>query len=219
MAAKEIIDQSEDVAKLTKALHAERVENKANLVLLNAAKKQIADAAALGTAPSPIAVSQYISDGVKAGVAHATNELQLKIGTLESELVTAKTAATDMGVKLVGRTISEEIRQACRDSHIKPEAVNDVLTIGVGELQLVDGVVQTAEGVSLSDWVEQRKAASPYWWPVARGSGARGSGADGLASTGAANPWSKESWNMTQQGNLVKSDPALAERMKASAVQ
>jgi hypothetical protein len=202
---------------LTKALASERTDHHATEVKLKAADATIAEHAALGVAPDALHVSQHIADATAAGVAHATNESQKKIGALETQLTAANAAAADIGVKLVSRTISEEIRSACRDSHVKPEAVNDALTIGMGELQLVDGRVETAEGVSLADWVDRRKGISPYWWPVARGSGARGNDI-GLAPTG-ANPWSKETWNMTQQGNLVKSDPALAERMKASAVQ
>jgi hypothetical protein len=206
----------EQIAILTKALASERTNHHATEVKLKAADTRIAEQNALGVAPDALHVSKHISDAVAAGTAHATNELQLKVTDLELKLITANAAVTDAGVKLTSRTISEEIRQACRDSHIKPEAVNDVLTIGQGELQLVDGKVQTSEGISLSDWVEQRKASSPYWWPVSRGAGSRGN--DAMPGAGAANPWSKETWNLTAQGNLIKSDSAAAERMKASAV-
>ena len=220
MAAKEIIDQSEDVAKLTKALQNERGERKAVEASLKTAKDRIAEMSALGIAPDAMHVSEYIANATKAGVAHETNELQQKVATLESELVAAKTAATDMGVKLVTRSIAEEVRNCAREAHILPTAVNDLISLGNLELKMVDGKVVNAEGIDVATWIDNRKATAPYLWPVSRGSGTRGSqGNDiGLAPTG-PNPWSKETWNMTQQGNLVKSDPAAAERMRASAVQ
>jgi len=29
------------------------------------------------------------------------------------------------------------------------------------------------------------------------------------------NPWAKETWNLTKQGQIIKNDPALAEKYKA----
>ena len=216
MAEEKVITQS-DIDKLTKALAAERAENKSNLVLLNAAKKTIADAAALGTAPSPIAVSQFIADGVKAGVAHATNELHLKVTDLESQLTTANAAAADSAVKLVTRSIAVEVRTAAREAHVLPTAINDLISLGNIELKMVDGKVVNAEGIDVATWIDNRKASAPYLWPVSRGAGSRGN--DAMPGAGAPNPWSRETWNMTLQGNLVKSDPQAAERMRASAVQ
>ncbi len=37
------------------------------------------------------------------------------------------------------------------------------------------------------------------------------------AGTGEVNPWKKDSWNLTQQGKILREDPAKATRMKAEA--
>jgi hypothetical protein len=214
---KEIIDQSEDVLKLQKALLNERNDHKATTAMLKAAQTRITKSAALGPAPSPVVVSQYIADGVRAGVAHATAELQQKIGTLETQLSAANAATADINGKLVTRTIAEEVRQAARESHVLPSAVNDLLSLGNLELKFVDGKVQTDDGRDVATWLDQSKATRPYMWPTARGSGARGSGDGGLVVEG-DNPFKAgPSFNLTKQRQLAMADPARAARLQTEA--
>jgi predicted nucleic acid-binding Zn-ribbon protein len=41
-----------------------------------------------------------------------------------------------------------------------------------------------------------------------------GEGADGGGNKGITNPWSKESWNLTEQGRILKENPELAAQLK-----
>ena len=55
-----------------------------------------------------------------------------------------------------------------------------------------------------------------------KGSGASGSGAgagdgSGGGGTGDTNPWASDSFNLTEQGRILREDPALAKRLAGEA--
>lgn len=64
------------------------------------------------------------------------------------------------------------------------------------------------------EWLDARKSTSPYLWPAARGTGARGSFSDGAQFFSGTNPWDPKSWNLTQQGAILKSDATLAKQLQ-----
>jgi hypothetical protein len=94
--------------------------------------------------------------------------------------------------------------------------LGDAIAIGSTELKLVDGEVKTADGLSVADWVDARKAVSGYWWPASRGAGGRGNNSDAPIVT-ADNPFAKETFSLTKQGQILLQDPARAERLKGEA--
>jgi hypothetical protein len=74
--------------------------------------------------------------------------------------------------------------------------------------------------MSLEEWVDQQVADAPHLFESNSGGGAGPSGlaqGRGVGLGGARNPFRKESWNLTEQMKLQKSDPGLAARLKASA--
>jgi hypothetical protein len=58
---------------------------------------------------------------------------------------------------------------------------------------------------------------APHLFEANAGGGAAGSGSGGAGNRSVKNPFRKESWNLTEQMKLQKSDPQLAARLKASA--
>lgn len=87
---------------------------------------------------------------------------------LEAELGEAKKGSEALLGQLTSRTIGEEVREAARASHVRDEAINDVLTFAAADLKVVDGKLQTADGRDGAAWLDDRKASSPYLWPAAR---------------------------------------------------
>jgi hypothetical protein len=73
--------------------------------------------------------------------------------------------------------------------------------------------------MSLEEWVDAQVCDAPHLFEANAGSGAAGNGASGSASARAnmKNPFRKESWNLTEQMRMQKSDPGLAARLKAAA--
>jgi len=68
-------------------------------------------------------------------------------------------------------------------------------------------------------WLDQQVADAPHLFESNAGGGAAGNGSGGAGggNRSVKNPFRKESWNLTEQMKLQKSDPALAARLKAAA--
>ena len=93
--------------------------------------------------------------------------------------------------------------------------------------KLVDGVPQAFDGermrtgkdgvspMTLAEWVEALVSDAPHLFEANAGGGAAGSGSGGAGHRSVRNPFRKETWNVTEQMKIEKSDPQLAARLKA----
>lgn len=208
---------ADDIKKLTEALRKEREEHRATREKLQAATAQASEHAALGENSNAVQMAEHIANATKANVARETVELQKKIATLETQLGEATAATESTNARLVSRSIEDEVRNAARESHVLPSAVNDLLSLGNLELKFVDGKVQTENGRGVAEWLDESKTTRPYMWPASRGVGARGSGAEGGIVFG-DNPFvAGPSFNLTKQGQVMLSEPLRAERLKQEA--
>jgi hypothetical protein len=71
--------------------------------------------------------------------------------------------------------------------------------------------------MTLDEWVDGQVAEAPHLFESNAGGGAAGSGSGGAGNRSVKNPFRKETWNLTEQMKLQKSDPQLAARLKAAA--
>lgn len=142
----------------------------------------------------------------------------------EREKFTGEIAERDSFIRslLVDNTLSAELDRA----NVLPEyreAVKALFEKQAPQVVREDGkyraVFKTDVGdVPISQHVE-KWAKSEAAAPFIAASGTSGSGAQGSGRSGSGdgNPWSKDSFNLTKQGELMKSDPAKARRMAAAA--
>jgi hypothetical protein len=82
-----------------------------------------------------------------------------------------------------------------------------------------DGTVVVVDGYERKPVAEWAKTL-PAWMqkqPKPQGSGAPTSGSTGGIPTGMSNPFSRDSFNLTEQSRLFRTDRDLYERMKAAA--
>jgi hypothetical protein len=114
---------------------------------------------------------------------------------------------------------------------LRPTAIPDITSRARVNFKLVNGVPQAFEadgqtarvgkdGVSpmtLAEWVDALVSDAPHLFEANAGSGAAGSGSGGAGNRSVKNPFRKESFNLTEQMKLQKSDPQLAARLKAAA--
>jgi hypothetical protein len=114
---------------------------------------------------------------------------------------------------------------------LRPTALPDITARARMSFKLVNGVPQAFEadgqtarhgrdGVSpmtLAEWVDALVSDAPHLFEANAGGGAAGSGSGGAGNRSVKNPFRKETWNLTEQMKLQKSDPALAARLKAAA--
>jgi hypothetical protein len=117
---------------------------------------------------------------------------------------------------------------------LRPTAIPDITARARSVFRLVDGAPRAYEAdgqtvrvgkdgitpMTLDEWVDLQVADAPHLFEANAGSG---SGNTNGATNGVGggrsvkNPFRKETWNVTEQMKLVKSDPHLADRLKAAA--
>jgi len=84
-------------------------------------------------------------------------------------------------------------------------------------------VVHDPDGAQtpVAEWIKDSWAASDEAKPYLAGSGNQGSGAKGAkgggGGGGGSNPWAKDSFNLTEQGRIMKESPTQAQKLMAAA--
>ena len=117
---------------------------------------------------------------------------------------------------------------------LRPTAIPDITARARTVFKLVDGAPRAYEAdgqtvrvgkdgitpMTLDEWVDQQVADAPHLFESNAGGGAAGDASGGGASARAnrsvKNPFRKETWNLTEQMKLQKTDPQLAARLKAA---
>lgn len=141
------------------------------------------------------------------------NQLRETKTTLEADLQTYQASARK-------RTLHDHLRDAATKAKVRDTALSDVLMIGEHMFELdEDGKPVTKDGVGVTPgidptvWLSEARNTRPHWWPESQGAGASG----GKGGAGGSNPFSKDGWNMTEQGQLMRTNPARAEQMAKAA--
>jgi hypothetical protein len=125
---------------------------------------------------------------------------------IQAEKKAAELEAENIGLKGARRlgAIRDAIRSAASKDKVVDTAIDDVVLLAEREFEIDETtgkVVLKDKGLDPSDWLADMKSKRPHWWPRGQGGGASGSGS---LETGANNPFSKEGWNLTKQGEVVK---------------
>lgn len=127
---------------------------------------------------------------------------------------------------LQGVTIKSGIAAAAQKAGLAPTAIEDAQVIashsgwqvedGTPVLRDKDGeVVRGKSGpITFDEWLESQRETRPHWFPTPKGSGAPGNRGGKPSSD---NPWKQDSRNLTRQGQILRENPELAERLKAEA--
>jgi hypothetical protein len=134
---------------------------------------------------------------------------------------------------LHGRLTAIQIDQAvvseATKRGLRPTAIPDITSRARMTFKLVDGVPQAFDGekirtgkdgvspMTLAEWVDALVSDAPHLFEANAGGGAAGSSSGGAGNRSVKNPFRKETWNITEQMKIEKSDPQLAARLKATA--
>ncbi len=154
--------------------------------------------------------------------------IKSKLAPLERELTTLRSTVQEKDKVIEGftakersRMISGSVSKAAREMKVLDTAVEDVELYGERLFEVQeDGSVVTKDGVGVTpgltakQWLEDMQGKRPHWFGTTAGGGA--GGGKGGGGTG-PNPFSAEGWNVTEQGNLLRSDRAKAERLAKAA--
>jgi hypothetical protein len=168
---------------------------------------------------------------IKAGEVDKVIEARLKTARAEWD----KTHGVVVAERdtLTGRLTAIQIDQAvvteATKRGLRPTALTDITARARSTFKLVNGVPQAFDGdaprygkdgtspMTLAEWVDALVSDAPHLFEANAGSGAAGSGPGGVGNRSVKNPFRKESFNLTEQMKLEKSDPKLAARLKAAA--
>lgn len=153
-------------------------------------------------------------------------EFDTKTEELSEQLLTAQNGFSALQQKYNGERISGAIRKAAEKAGVIPGAIDDVIARAHGMFSVSEeGAIEARDNdgnlakigkkiASPDVFVESLKESAEHLWPGSKGTGAKGSKGGGA---GGPNPYAKETFNLTQQAKLVKSDPQRAEQLKAQA--
>lgn len=135
--------------------------------------------------------------------------------------------------RLTAIQIDQGVITAATKRGLRPTAIPDITSRARLVFKLVNGAPRAFENdgttvrygrdgvtpMTLEEWVDAQVADAPHLFESNAGGGAAGNGAGGAAGSGryVKNPFRKETWNLTEQMKLQKSDPGLAARLKAAA--
>ena len=165
----------------------------------------------------------------------AKREMEAQVKTAKSAFEKQLAAVAGERDTLTGRLTAIQIDQAvvteATKRGLRATALPDITARARQSFKLVNGVPQSFEadgqtarmgkdGVSpmtLAEWVDALVSDAPHLFEANAGGGAAGSGSGGAGNRSVKNPFRKDSWNLTEQMKLQKSDPQLAARLKASA--
>jgi hypothetical protein len=163
----------------------------------------------------------------------AKREMEAQLKTAKSAFEKQLSAVTGERDALTGRLTAIQIDQAVVTESTKrglrATALPDITSRARTAFKLVNGVPQAFEAdgqtarmgkdgpMTLAEWVDALVSDAPHLFEANAGGGAAGSGSGGAGNRSVKNPFRKESWNLTEQMKLQKSDPQLAARLKASA--
>jgi hypothetical protein len=145
---------------------------------------------------------------------------------LEGKLKAADEARTKAEADLTTLRLDHALRDAGGKRGIRKEAVNDLLLRGRGSLKFEDGKLvaydesgqkrfgANGDPMTHEEWADDLLKAAPHLFEPSKGGGSHGSGTPGFTGP---NPFKKETWNMTEQMKLQRTDKNLADKLKAAA--
>jgi hypothetical protein len=168
---------------------------------------------------------------IKAGEVDKVIEARLKSARAEWDK-THGVVVAERDV-LTGRLTAIQIDQAvvteATKRGLRPTAIPDITSRARQTFKLVNGVPQAFDSdgqtarmgkdgpMTLAEWVDALVSDAPHLFEANAGSGAAGSGGGAVGNRSVKNPFRKESFNLTEQMKIQKSDPQLAARLKAAA--
>jgi hypothetical protein len=151
----------------------------------------------------------------------------------DKQLSTVTGERDSLTSRLTAIQIDQGVLTVATKRGLRPTAIPDITARARLVFKLVNGAPRAFEadgttvrygkdGVSpmtLEEWVDAQTSDAPHLFESNAGGGAASTGAGGAAGSqrSVKNPFRKETWNLTEQMKLQKSDPGLAARLKAAA--
>ena len=224
-----------DVSRLQTALNKEKNEHKETKVKLADATKILPEGKTFEDIQTQLDRIPELEEAAKGKIDETKmndlveTRIKSRMAPVQRELDQAKTklAASETennslkGEKKV-RTIHDAVRAELVKNKVQDTAQDDALMYAERHFDIDDsGNVTTRDGVGVTpglkvaDWLSEMQPKKPHWWPPSSGGGGKGGQGGGAFGD---NPWAKDSWNMTKQGQIERTQGIeMADRMARAA--
>ena len=208
-------------------------------------KNQLAELNAKFEGIDPVAVKTLLAEKAKLEEQKLIKDGELEklvenrtkkiLGDMETRLQCAEQSASSLSAQLLEKEIERNVVEAGTRLGLRASAIPDlkgrarnIFKISGGTITAVEADGKTPvygrDGVSpltFDEWVARQVVEAPHLFESSAGGGAAGHASGGGAGArpqgSMRNPFAKETWNLTEQMKLKKSDPNLAARLRASA--
>jgi hypothetical protein len=173
------------------------------------------------------------AQSLKAGEFEKVLDARLKAAKTDAEKqIAAITSERDaLSGRLTVIQIDQGVITAATKRGLRATAIPDITARARSTFKLVNGVPTAFESdgetvrrgkdgatpMTLEEWLDAQVSEAPHLFESNAGSGAAGNGSGGVGNKAVKNPFRKETWNLTAQMQLQKTDPQLAARLKAAA--
>lgn len=170
---------------------------------------------------------------IKAGEVEKVVETRVKVAKtdFDKQLLTVTAERDALNSRLVAIQIDQGVTTEATKRGLRATAIPDITARARNIFKLVDGVPTAFEpdgktvrvgkdGVkpmTVEEWVDAQVSEAPHLFESNAGGGAAGNGSGGAANRSVKNPFRKETWNLTEQMRLQRSDPQRAAQLKAAA--
>jgi hypothetical protein len=170
---------------------------------------------------------------VKAGEFDKVLDGRLKAAKTEwdKQLVAVASERDALSSRLTVIQIDQGVITAATKRGLRATAIPDITARARSVFKLVNGVPTAfdADGktvrvgkdglapMTLEEWLDAQVSEAPHLFESNAGGGAAGNGSGGVGNRSVKNPYRKETWNLTEQMKLQRTDPQLAARLKAAA--
>jgi hypothetical protein len=163
------------------------------------------------------------------------NRLKTAKADWDKQLAGISAERDALNVRLTAIQIDQGVTTVATKKGLRPTAIPDITARARTVFRLVNGVPTAFESdgktvragkdgitpMTLEEWVDTQVTDAPHLFESNAGGGAAGDAAGGggaaRANRAVKNPFRKETWNLTEQMKLQRTDPQLAARLKAAA--
>ena len=170
---------------------------------------------------------------VKAGEFDKVLDGRLKAAKTdwEKQLAAIASERDVLVARLTATQIEQGVTETATKRGLRATAIPDITSRARAVFKLVNGAATAFESdgktvrvgkdgvapMTLDEWVDTQVSDAPHLFESNAGGGAAGNGSGGAGNRSVKNPFRKESWNLTEQMRLQKTDPQMAKRLKAAS--
>lgn len=149
--------------------------------------------------------------------------LERQIEGIAKERDEWKEKSTTQEKSILTRDRNDAVRVIATEMKVHATAMPDIEAASANYLERTEegifivkaDIKGLTPGLDIKGYLKEMQKTRPHWWPTSEGGGAGGAGG---TVDGVTNPWKPETWNMTQQGAVLKDQGvAVAESMAKSA--